>query len=68
LSTSTKEEVERLLADFNKKLKIREEEIMANATLRAQGLNSKGNNPEQLYVTVKGKVNDFRKSSTISLI
>ena len=41
---------------------------MSNANLRAQGLLSKGISQEQLYVTVKGKLNDFRKSSIIILI
>lgn len=41
---------------------------MANANLRAEGLLSKGTNPEQLYVTVKSIVNDFRKSSNVFVI
>ena len=52
------------MSEFNRKLKIKEEDIMANVNLRAQGLLTKGNSTEELYVTVKNKINDFRKSST----
>lgn len=43
-SVSTKEEVEKLLSEFKKKLKIKEEEVIANANLRAQGLLNKSTN------------------------
>lgn len=66
--SSTKEEVEKLLGEFSNKLKIKEQEIMANVNLRAQGLLKKEGSSEELYVTVKNKINDFRKSSNLGVM
>ena len=64
-SISIKQEVERLLEEFRKKLQARQEELVANADLRAKSLIGKSETPEKLYVIVKSKINDFRKSSML---